>query len=77
LCSKKFLIYHERHLLKHIRGREAYIRDLFNLTFVKFERRQYELLHPLDEATTILLEALQELSLDMLPNKKVGLVLLL
>ena len=63
--------------IKHIRGREAYIGDLFNLIFVKLERRQYELLHPLNEATTILLEALQELSLDMLLNKKVGLALLL
>jgi len=63
--------------MKHIRGREAYIGDLLNLILAKLERRQYEFLHPLDEATTILLEALQELSLDMLPNKKVGLVLLL
>ena len=47
-----------------------------SLIFVKLERWQYELLHPLDEATTILLEALQELSLVVLLHKKVGLALL-
>ena len=58
--------------MKHIRGREAYIGDLFNLILAKLERRQYKLLHPLDEATTILLEAFQELCLDVLLHKKVG-----
>ena len=41
----------------------------------KLERRQHELLHPFDEATTILLEALQELCLDVLLHKKIGLAL--
>ena len=62
--------------MKHIRGREAYIGDLFNLIIAKLERRQYELFHPLDEATMILLEALRELSLDVLLHKKVGFALL-
>ena len=62
--------------MKHIRGRETYIGDLFNLIFGRLERRQYKLLHPLDEATTFLLEALQELCLDVLLHKKVGLALL-
>ena len=43
----------------------------------KLERRQHELLHPLDKATTILLEALQELCLDVLLHKKVSLAFLL
>ena len=55
----------------------AHIGDLFNLIFIKLERRQYELLHPLHEATTILLEALQESSLDMFFNQEVGLALFL
>ena len=63
-------------ILSNISEREAYIGDLFNFILAKLERRQYELLHPLDEATTILLEALQELSLDVLLYKKVRLALL-
>ena len=63
-------------ILSNISEREAYIGDLFNLILAKLERRQYELLHPLDEATTILLEAFQELCLDVLLHKKVGLALL-
>ena len=62
---------------KHVRGRGAYIGDLFNLIFVKLERWQDELLNPLDEATTILLEALQKLSFDMFFKKQVRLALLL
>ena len=56
---------------------KAYIGDLFNLILVKIERRQHELLHSFDEATTILLEALQELCLDVLLHKKVGIAFLL
>ena len=51
------------------------IGDLLNLILAKLERRQYGLFHSLDEATTILLEALQELCLDVLLHKKVGLAL--
>ena len=58
------------------REREAYIGDLLNLILAKLERWQYELFHSLDEATTILLEAFQELCLDVLLHKKVGLALL-
>ena len=63
-------------ILSNISEREAYIGDLFNLILAKLERRQCELLHPLDEDTTILLEALQELCLDVLLHNKVGLALL-
>ena len=63
-------------ILSNISEGEAYIGDLLNLILAKLERWQYELLHPLDKATTILLEALQELSLDVLLHKKIGLALL-
>ena len=49
-----------------IRGCSAYSGNLFNLVVVRFEGWHDELLDSIDKATTIPLEALQELRLEVL-----------
>jgi len=64
-------------LLEKVRGWNAYSGDLFNLIVGQLEGQHDNFLDPLVKATAILLEALQELRLEVLLSDQVRLALLL